>query len=217
MINSLSQHVAMPWDQPLKTPPRIALTGAPCSGKSTTATALGKLGYTVVPETAREVIRELKSSQPDLSREKFISAVNREVLIRQLRKENTLAPEDATVLDRGFGDLVTYRKLYGESLADFEGIRLQGRYRKVVVLSPLPFVLDDARHADEAKIVDYLDKNLPETYYDLGYDVVRIPVASERTRVGLILRELRKCGLWPIPRAPLHPWQTQLAANELLD
>ena len=45
---------------------RIVITGAPCSGKTVTCDDLAQLGYLVIPEAARQVIREIRAERGEL-------------------------------------------------------------------------------------------------------------------------------------------------------
>lgn len=107
------------------------ITGAPSAGKSTLLGKLESRGYLVVPEAARELIDE------GIARDKPIEEIRRneaqfqkEVLLRNLRREITLPIDRDVLLDRAIPDSIAFYLLQGP---DPNHIRQQalGRYRRI--------------------------------------------------------------------------------------
>jgi predicted ATPase len=60
----------------------------------------------------------------------------------------------------------------------------------VFLLALLPYKKDYARIEDE-KGAKHIEEMIYDTYHDLGYDVIRIPVLPVKDRSKLILEKLK--------------------------
>jgi predicted ATPase len=162
---------------------KYVLTGGPCCGKTTLLSELQRRGFSVLEETARQVIAE----NPNLTLEE------RQIIIfnQQLKKENCLELGKAYFLDRSLIDGIAYSLFYGNKLPKvFQDFDLRERYSRIFVLSQLPFEKDAIRveNEDEAKIIH---KKIKEIYESLRYNTLEIPVMPVKQRAEFILSKIQ--------------------------
>jgi predicted ATPase len=169
------------------------LTGAPCSGKTTTILELANKGYQVVPEIARLYVdAELAKGRtlPDIA----INTRQFEEIVTHLKVENEqqLDPKATVFLDRGMHDTLAYYKLYGWPVSDvIQSSCHAARYAKIFLLEMLPYQMDYARTESETD-ARKLQELFRLVYREAGYDVISVPVASVDERVAFILDHLNR-------------------------
>jgi predicted ATPase len=172
-------------------PPWYAVSGAPSSGKTTTVHLLAVRGYLTTEEQARAIITEEMAKGRTLEEVRGAGEWFQEVILeRQLALEAEL-PRDKTVfLDRGVPDGLAYERflnlLPNRALAE---AAQQSTYRRVFFLEPLGFVADQGR-IEDSKTQTNLHHAIRDTYLELGFDVVDVPVLSPEERVDFILDRL---------------------------
>ena len=168
------------------------ITGAPCSGKSTTIQYLKKLGFYIVEEIAREIIVE------ELRKGKTIEEIRlnekefqREVLERKLDIEKRVPRDKVVFFDRGVEDSLAYYELYGLDVNEVLEYCKVKRYRKIFLLEMLPYRKDGIRVEDEST-AKRIEKLLEKWYRTLNYEVIFVPVAPVEERVRIILSHVEK-------------------------
>jgi predicted ATPase len=166
---------------------RIVITGAPCSGKTVTCDDLAQLGYLVIPEAARQVIREIRAERGELVAGTYEQEVNDRVLALQLEREGSIPADMDAICDRGIGDFIAYRKIYQSPPIDDRLVQLRSRYHKAILLAPLPFSPDNERPEYERDLVQYIEKAMREAYESIECPIVTIPVASREVRLKQII------------------------------
>lgn len=175
----------------MKIPPWYVLTGGPSCGKTTLLRELQKLGLVTFQETARVLIDEYKK---------------RGISVQELRKDDVLfqqrvlemkldiekkAPKDKVIFfDRGVPDSIPYYKLCGLDTKELERIS-RNRYKRIFFLEQLPFQQDYAR-VEDGETVRKLNRLLLESYENLGYKVIIVPVMPVKKRLQLVLSWLEK-------------------------
>jgi len=171
----------------------FVLTGRPCSGISTTARALGKFGFRIVPEAARTVIDEGVASGRTVAEVRSNDEwFQREIVRRKLEAERSLSPtRGRTIFDRALPDSIAYFEIAGLDTMDLRALCSSGTYSRVFFLEPLPFEADYAR-TEGADTLFWLERRLYEVYVELGYRVVRIPTARVDRRVAWIRDEINR-------------------------
>lgn len=148
---------------------RYVLTGAPSCGKTTMIGELSKLGYSVVPESAREI---LERGEPT----SFMD-FQREIISTQLSRERNLSLEEKVFLDRGIPDTLAYSKhAFGHFHPEFFESYQVNRYDKIFVLDRLPLVDDGVRLEKNELEADLIHEEIKFTYNLLGYQVESVPV-----------------------------------------
>ncbi|MBB5334427.1 AAA family ATPase [Chryseobacterium koreense] len=167
------------------------ITGGPSTGKTTTIDLLQKLGYHTTIEYARHYIdtmRNVGDSVEEIrsNKKKFQLAV----LEMQIAQEASLNKDDLVFLDRAIPDAMAYYQFlkldYDEELRKAVN---EVSYKKIFILERLPFTKDYARteNEDDQKVIHQL---IIETYTNLGFPIVFVPVLPPEERVQFILNNL---------------------------
>jgi predicted ATPase len=170
------------------------VTGGPGSGKTTALVALEELGFSFVPEIARQIIQEQVRDHGDAlpwaNRERY----TRLMLQRSIRSYRQHARiRRITFADRGIPDTLAYARLI--QLADQRTIRDacdRFRYADCVFIAP-PwqeiYAMDRERKQDfEEAQRTYTE--LLKTYKDCNYKLIDLPKVSPRERARFILEQM---------------------------
>ena len=170
----------------------IVITGGPSSGKSTLIEYLRSQGYQVVPESARVLIDEETAKGKTLQEiradeDKF----QKRIIQIQVEMEKRASVEQLTFFDRGIPDSIVYYNIHGGNSAAALKESQKRRYRGVFLCEQVPFKKDYAR-TENQKIAHKISKLLYETYTNLGYEVIKVPLMSVEDRASLILKELSR-------------------------
>ena len=166
------------------------LTGAACSGKTTTIDLLADRGYQTVPEVARQLIeRELAKGRTIEEWFANGAAMTPAVADVQRRVEHGLPATDFAFLDRGLPDCLFFYRNFGLDPNDLLAECFHHRYASVFLLDRLDLQLDGARVPDDTYTV-LLDEWLYRDYSALGYHVIRVPVLPPQERLEFILEKL---------------------------
>lgn len=165
----------------------VVLTGAPCSGKTSVIRELEKKGHLVVHETARAFIDEALAKGLSLEAIKAdVSTFEHRLLILKEKVEADLSPAALIFLDRAIPDSLAYFRHAGLDTAQvLEKSRLF-RYKKIFLFERFRFKKDAVRTEDERTAED-LDRLLHESYEELGYEVMDVPVMPVVERVAFVL------------------------------
>lgn len=172
------------------------LTGAPGAGKSTTLTALGELGFRIVPEAARVLLEKDAENGRCVqeSRANERSFQDR-VLPIKAKTERWIAESSPapTFLDRGIPDTLAFYKFYGwpPPRALLRAVK-STRYDAVFVLELLPMPLEDNLRVESTGQRRLLHDLLVTTYHACRVPVVPIPLVPTEQRVDMILSWLRR-------------------------
>ena len=167
------------------------ITGGPSSGKTTTVNMLSERGYKTTIEHARHYIdtmhqggrsvEEIRSNQMEFQLG---------VLEMQIEQEAILSAGDMVFLDRAIPDALAYYRFLNLEVDERLTKALEtASYKKIFILSLLPFVKDYARTEDE-EAQKQLHSLLIEVYTSLPSPVIHVPVLSPKERVSFILDNL---------------------------
>jgi predicted ATPase len=169
-------------------PPWYAVSGAPSSGKTTTVGLLAARGYRTTEEQARAIITEEMAKGRTLEDVRGAGEWFQEVILeRQLALEAQLPHDETVFLDRGIPDGLAYERfLKLQPNPALTAAAQRSHYRRVFVLEPLAFAADHGRIEDSETQVN-LHRAIRDTYRELGFDVVDVPVLSPEERVDFIL------------------------------
>ena len=183
---------------------KFVVTGGPGVGKTSVVNLLSGQGYTILPETAREIIaREQKKEEdypgykailPWTDLEKFQDLY----LDIQLLQEATILKKDEDVfLDRSLVDPIAYVELGNVGIRkDIHQLIENADYSRVFFLDRLPNYEKDEERKEDLETALRLHDKLYEVYDRLGFDIVEVPVFDDlnveegvRKRVEFMLDE----------------------------
>lgn len=167
------------------------ITGGPCSGKTSVIQELERLGYTVVQETARELIEN------ELAKGKSLEEVfadrkefDRQSLELKFMKEQALSPDTLVFFDRAIPDTRAYLAVHGiDESAEVRKRIEQAFYKRVFLLDLLPLKSDSARK-ETSEQQKQIQEAIQNVYTGLGFTPVRVPVMPVTARVQYILARL---------------------------
>lgn len=173
-----------------KVPNWYVITGGPNSGKTTTIEHLAKRGYYTIPEYARLLIDRELAKGKTLEEIRKNEVKFQEIVLKGKLELEGKAPKDNTVfLDRGVPDTIAYYRVIKAKFPKRLFQISKNRYRKVFVLDMLPYRKDYARR-ESSKIAKAIHKFIKQTYKELGYEIVRVPMMSVEKRIKLILSKI---------------------------
>jgi len=163
-----------------------ALTGPPCSGKTTVLNELEKIGFPVIAERGRFVV-ESALEAGFTTREIFDS---QQLLQETILKAKIIAhldnpKERLTILEDGIPESLAYFRSEKLDISGINHIFDRFRYRKIFYLDALPLLNDPARPHSQEK-VDRLGEIKRLVHIEMGYEVVFIPVFPVGERVAMI-------------------------------
>ena len=162
---------------------KVLLTGTPCSGKSTAIRLLEDLGYSVIHESAAELIRD-SEYHPAKDYDMFNYVLHWKIE----KAQRAIKPGELTFLDRSYLDAVAFFKVLGKPIPEYLQKHSHLDYYKIFLFEPLPWIDDGIRHEGtefQLKIHEALKEVYP-TY---------IPVpdfGKPEIRVEFILKEISK-------------------------
>jgi predicted ATPase len=172
-------------------PPWYAVSGAPSSGKTTTVRLLAARGYRTTEEQARAIIAEEMAKGRTLEEVRGAGEWFQEVILqRQLALEAQLPRDETVFLDRGTPDGLAYERfLKLQPNPALTEAAQRSAYRRVFVLEPLAFIADHGR-IEDTETQTNLHHAIRDTYVELGFDVVDVPLLVPEERVDFILARL---------------------------
>ncbi|MCF3108566.1 AAA family ATPase [Niabella sp. CC-SYL272] len=175
------------------------LTGGPGSGKTTLLTVLEGPYFHIVPEVAREIIREqmaaggtaLPWKDQDLYTSLMLerSLESYQATLKQLQSN----PNQHFFFDRGIPDTLCYATLTGQGISeDMNKAASIHRYNPTVFMLP-PwkeiYTTDTERKQSwEEAVVTY--EQLKATYTNYQYKVVEVPTGPPQQRSNFIIASL---------------------------
>ena len=173
---------------------RYVLTGGPAVGKTTLLEELQRRGYEIVPEIARELIKEQQKDNGDALpwKNKLLyqeMMFNRSVDSFQCvsQQANLQAP---VFFDRGFIDAICYARLIQSEISEqMSGLAEDLRYnQQVFILPPWReiYETDNERKQDWNEAVLTFEK-MSETYQHYGYHLVEVPKLPVNERADFVL------------------------------
>ncbi len=181
-------------------PQKIVITGGPYSGKTTLVHHLAAQGFSIIPEVAIEVIKELNHKlgvdEQKRWRKAHVAEFQFMVAKRQAEQEARTLPGNGSVVfcDRGQYDAIAYFRYYDTPIS--EEIRLfieETKYEQVFILDTLttfsqrPETGRTSNRTASLRIRGLLE----EVYRQYGYEPVHIPERVVQERVGMLLQHLR--------------------------
>jgi predicted ATPase/adenylate cyclase class IV len=185
------------------------ITGGPGCGKTTILNLLAEKGYKVIPEAAREVIKEHGRHVLDLQELIFK---------KQLELEQTILGD---YLDRSIVDGIAYSRHYGQTPSEqLLQAHTKAGYSQVFLLEPLAkeHYQNDTERTESYEQAVAIYESLKLTYAELGYTIVSLPATTPQDRLEKILQareEETELKLHGVPKdvSQLHYLQIDLEEN----
>ena len=167
------------------------ITGAPCSGKSTTLYYLRQKGYKTVPEAARIYIDgEISAGKTIEQIRENEKEFQEKIFDMKIIAEKKLPKNELLFLDRGMADTIAYLNLYSFPIkSSIIKMTKKNIYKKMFLFERLPYNKDYARTEDES-MLQKLEDLLEEAYIKYGTPVIRVPVLPMEERLEFILNNL---------------------------
>jgi len=169
----------------------FVITGGPGSGKSTLIDALAGHGIAGMPEAGRAIIQEQMAiggeALPWSDRRTFAELM----LSREIRSYRAaLKLSGPVVFDRGVPDVAGYLRLCGLSipLHVHKAAQMFRYHRRVFIAPPWPEIFtQDGQRKQSLEEARATCEAMQETYSELDYELISIPLDSIEKRVRFIL------------------------------
>ncbi|MCL9685305.1 AAA family ATPase [Legionella maioricensis] len=169
-------------------------TGGPGAGKTSVLNELGKSGYAVVPEVAREIIKTQNRNGGDATHNGNRNTF-RDLMLKQsiIDFEQMLTSTQPVFFDRGIPDLYGYSHAFCDHIPPsvFQAVQ-QYRYNTKVFIFP-PWVEiyghDPERKQDFQEAIETYQA-VKEAHLICGYQLIEVPKVSVRNRIEFILQML---------------------------
>ena len=178
-------------DKSMDKRPWYVITGGPCAGKTTLLMAMKECSYQVVEEAARVIIEtELQKGKTlnDIRGDEFL--FQQIVLCEKIVTEQKLPKDKIIFFDRGIPDTIAYYKLCGvdndvELNKALEGVD----YKKIFLLDMIDYARDNVR-TETLEQARHIHKLLEDSYRNMGFPLIKVPVLPIQERVKFILDNL---------------------------
>lgn len=171
------------------------LTGGPGSGKTTLINKLQEMGYAIVPEVGREIIKEQIATGGDALPWKDTTKYAQQMLQHAVSDFLKHTSDDGLYLfDRGIGDSLGYASLIELcKQTDFNTAVKRYRYNEVVFICP-PW--EEIYQTDNERLQDYelavrTYHAIEKVYLAHGYKLIEVPKTHVNLRAQFIIEHLK--------------------------
>lgn len=174
------------------------ITGGPGVGKTSLLEELGNRRYKIVPEIARELIKEQEESNgealPWKDKKLYKEKMFRRTVNSYEQAEKNINGGTPIFFDRGFLDTICYAKLIRSEIDErMEFFAGNWKYNKSIFMLP-PwkeiYTTDNERKQDWDEAVLTFEK-MCETYKRYGYNIVEVPKKTISERADFVLAFIR--------------------------
>ncbi|HHY0340720.1 TPA: AAA family ATPase [Vibrio cholerae] len=173
----------------------VIISGGPGAGKTTLSNALAERGYATYPEIPRQLIEQESLKQDGILPWHDLPAFAALCYDAMLVQKHSAINEPMVFLDRAIPDICAY--LLGAELvvpAKYWSAS-SGYHPHVLMCEPnaITYQQDDVRpySLEEAQQIHH---RLVQTYSELGYQCIEVPMASVENRVEFVLNTLSVAG-----------------------
>ncbi len=173
------------------------LTGGPGVGKTSLINELQRRSYPVVPEIARELIKEQEQSGglalPWKDRESYKELMFERSLNSFKQAAKHFSGKQAVFFDRGFLDSLAYARLIQSPQTDHleEAAQRFLYHPSVFILPPWPeiYTQDQERKQNWEEVIA-THQQMMKTYEQVGYQLIEVPRIAVSERADFILKRL---------------------------
>jgi predicted ATPase len=172
------------------------VTGGPGVGKTTVLRELEKGGYSVVPENAREIIKEqgvIKGDGLPWKNKKLYIDLMLKASIDSYKLAQANNSLSIYFFDRGILDTLCYAEMVGLGISDeMNEIANNHQYNKKVFIFPPWFEIyqTDNERKQTWEEAELTFQKMKETYLKYGYDIIEVPKDTIENRKIYILENL---------------------------
>ena len=168
---------------------RYVLTGSSYSGKTDTLIKLAQHGFPTVPEAATIIISEQLDLGGDLLPWTRLDDFLEVLIQKQFELESKIpANSEIAFIDRGIPDELAYFRYRGiEPTSVYAKAFKEHRYDGVFVFDSIPGYRQDKIRREPLEMVQRMRVLHEETYRELGYDVIVVPLLPITERVNFII------------------------------
>lgn len=167
---------------------RIAISGAPATGKTTISLALEAKGHHVFHEVAREIIQRSLQTGSDVLPWKDVIAFSELVWSERRAHFSEALLGTISFYDRTIIDSVAYLDKDALPLkAEWEHDCEEMRYDKVFILPVWPEIFEkDEERMETLEDCYEVDEFIRKAYTRLGYEIIEVPTLTVEERVAFI-------------------------------
>ncbi len=173
------------------------ITGGPGVGKTTLLKELQKRGYTVIPEIARDLIKEHQKVNGEAlpwKNKNLYKNLMFEYSISSFRQTTkSMNKENPVFFDRGFLDAICYTELIQSEISEQMQFYAENwRYNKTVFILPpwqAIYETDNERKQDWDEVILTHEKMIG-TYKKYGYQVIEVLKIDVEKRADFVLNNI---------------------------
>ncbi|MCL6220698.1 AAA family ATPase [Zunongwangia pacifica] len=170
------------------------ITGGPGVGKTTLLTELQNRGYPVVPEIARQLIKEQQHANGDAlpwkNKERYKQLMFDRSVESYANTEKKDHQDQPVFFDRSFLDPLCYAQLIDSPISqEMQSYAQNWKYNpKVFMLPPWQEIYQtDAERQQDWEEVLLTHSKMKETYTNYGYQIIEVPKTTPKTRADFVL------------------------------
>jgi predicted ATPase len=171
------------------------ITGGPGFGKTKLIAELRNKGYRCSDEFARDLIEEQLNSAGELLPWKNPKRFQEEVLKRRIAFFESVPDGSLAFSDRGIPDQLAFARYKGY---DSPEILIQSasehRYAPTVFVTPpwKEIFINDPIRTESYEESIIIHRRIVETYNDLNYQIIELPLKSSKKRLEFVLLSISK-------------------------
>lgn len=170
------------------------LTGGPGSGKSTLLEALAQLGFSTVPEVARQIIQAELAVGGNAIHTGDQLAFRDKMMAQSIADYLQVADTSQPILfDRGIPDLIGYSYLIQQPIPEAYWKAVNNlRYNPTVLIAPPweAIYQHDAERKQDFQEAQATYQAVMQGYQDSGYHLLELPKSSVRDRVQFVIEAI---------------------------
>lgn len=171
---------------------RVVLTGGPGTGKSSICDRLESLGYKVVEEPARILLKKFKIESPENLPWNSINARNFFQASVEKMSVNNYLNNKSGIFDRSLVDEIGFRTHYNMEIStNLKDLCKKYRYDKIFIFPPWEKIFkNDEIRIETFEQCESINSHLLKGYRLMGYDPIEVPTTNIDHRLEFILDQI---------------------------